>query len=75
MYNVFEDVLDRRQNAVRDIKSRLLGLGALGAAMTGTGSAVFGIFDDEDAAQNARKSLSSLYRECWLTRPAPPEII
>ena len=75
MYNVFEDVLDRRQNAIGDIKGRLLDLGALGAAMTGTGSAVFGVFDDEDAAQNACEELSSLYRECWLTRPAPPEII
>ena len=73
MFNVFEDVLDRRQNAVLSIKSRLLDLGAVGAAMTGTGSAVFGVFDDEAAAENARRTLSAQYRECWLTRPVPAE--
>ena len=44
MYNVFEDVDDRRLRTVKEIKSRLLDCGALGAVMTGTGSAVFGVF-------------------------------
>ena len=44
MYNVFEDIDDRRMRTVREIKSRLLDCGALGAIMTGTGSAVFGVF-------------------------------
>lgn len=73
MYNVFEDVLDRRQSDILSIKSRLLDLGAIGAAMTGTGSAVFGVFSDEAAAQTARETLSARYRECWLTRPSPAE--
>lgn len=75
MFNVFEDVLDRRQGEIPAIKSRLLDLGALGAAMTGTGSAVFGLFDDEAAAQAAYEQLSGSYRECYLTRPAPAENI
>lgn len=51
MYNVFEDVGDRRLRAVSAIKSALLDFGALGAVMTGTGSAVFGVFPPEaDAA-------------------------
>jgi len=73
MFNVFEDVLDRRQSDILSIKSQLLDLGALGAAMTGTGSAVFGVFDDEAAAQSALGALAAQYRECWLTRPAPAE--
>ena len=73
MYNVFEDVLDRRQGDILAIKSRLLDLGAIGAAMTGTGSAVFGIFSDETAAKAAHDILSAQYRECWLTRPSPAE--
>ena len=44
MYNVFEDVGDRRMRAVAEIKKKLLAAGALGSIMTGTGSAVFGIF-------------------------------
>lgn len=53
MYNVFEDVLPRRCAGVFELKSRLLELGALGASMTGTGSAVFGIFADDDSARYA----------------------
>ena len=37
--------------------------------MTGTGSAVFGLFEDEGAAKAAYEALSPLYRECFLTRP------
>ena len=75
LYNVFEDVLDRPQRGVREIKSAIIGHGAIGAAMTGTGSAVFGLFADETAASAAYKSLRARYRECWLTRPAPAERI
>ena len=71
LYNVFEDVLDRRQGEITAIKSALTGMGALGAAMTGSGSAVFGLFDDGAAAQAAHAALSDRYRECYLTRPYP----
>ena len=51
MYNVFEDVEDRRMRTVKEIKGVLLDCGALGAIMTGTGSAVFGVFkSDADCA-------------------------
>lgn len=72
MYNVFEDVLDRRQSAVFALKNELLARGALGAVMTGTGSAVFGVFADDEEAQKAHAALSERCRECCLTRPAPP---
>ena len=44
MYNVFEDVDDRRLRTVSEIRSTLLDSGALGAIMTGTGSAVYGVY-------------------------------
>ena len=72
MFNVFEDVLDRRQGEITSIKSALTGMGALGAAMTGSGSAVFGLFADEAAAQQAHQALAARYRECFLTRPSGP---
>ena len=75
LYNVFEDVLDRRQSQIPAIKAQFLELGALGAAMTGTGSAVFGLFGDDESARAAHTALSQRYRECHLTRPAPPEIL
>ena len=69
IFNVFEDVLDRRQGEVAVIKRELLEKGALGAAMTGTGSAVFGVFDSDAQAESAFAALSAFYRECWITRP------
>jgi 4-diphosphocytidyl-2C-methyl-D-erythritol kinase len=37
--------------------------------MTGTGSAVFGIFKDYELAQNAYAELSKEYEEGFLTKP------
>lgn len=69
MYNVFEDALPRRCGEVFSIKSELLDFGALGCAMSGTGSAVFGIFDGEEKAKHAHSELSARYRDCFLCRP------
>ena len=75
MYNVFEDVLPKTAGAVEDIKQRLLDHGAIGAAMTGTGSAVFGIFGDREAAKAAKKDLNHDFRECFLTTPSDRIVI
>lgn len=64
MYNVFEDVDDRRMRTVADIKSRLLDAGALGAVMTGTGSAVFGVFSPGKALEAVCAPLRREYGFC-----------
>lgn len=69
LYNVFEDVLPPRCGEIADIKRALLDAGALGAAMTGTGSAVFGLFADAGAAEAARARLGERYRECFTAAP------
>ena len=67
MYNVFEDVLPDRQRArVFDLKNLLIGCGALGASMSGTGPTVFGLFDREDLAREAYDRLSQESRETFL---------
>ena len=66
MYNVFEDVDDRRMRTVAAIKSALLDFGTLGAVMTGTGSAVFGVFTDRKAAESAAAALKNEYGFCCL---------
>lgn len=69
MYNVFESVDDRRMKAVSEIKGRLLDSGAIGAVMTGTGSAVFGIYTDADAAERASEELGKDYGFSCVAKP------
>ena len=66
MYNVFEDVLPRGERDIADIKNALLDGGALGAVMTGSGSAVFGLFDDRIKAGKAYEELGAGYADCFL---------
>lgn len=68
MYNVFEDVLPVRWGMrVAEIKGVLTDSGALGAAMSGTGPTVFGVFDDPLLAQNAYQRLREEYSDTFLT--------
>lgn len=75
MYNVFEDALTQKHSEIAAIKSALLDCGALGAAMTGTGSAVFGIFDSVKRAETAQSALSRHYGEVFLAAPRPAVLI
>ena len=61
MYNVFEDVPDRRMKTIAEIKRKLMNAGAQGAVMTGTGSAVFGVFRDENKAERTAEGLGKEY--------------
>ena len=71
MYNVFEDVPDRRMRQIAEIKRVLLDHGALGAVMTGTGSAVFGLFPPSEApaAEQCAQALQKEYRFCRVAEP------
>lgn len=51
MYNVFQRLYSDRR--IEDICSRLTALGAKGAMLTGSGSVVFGVFDNEANANSA----------------------
>jgi len=57
LYNVFEYSV---YNIV-DIKEELIKQGAKGALMTGSGSCVFGIFENKEIAKEAFKNLSKEY--------------
>ena len=67
--NVFEEVLPEGCGQVFRIKEQLLSLGALGAAMSGSGPTVFGLFREEDAAQRAVSALKGQYPQTFLARP------
>jgi len=69
LYNVFEDALPERCAAkVNQVKHVLIQHGALGAAMSGTGSAVFGLFEKQEEAHSAYEELHTLYPETFLTQ-------
>ena len=70
MYNVFEDVLPRGTRDIADIKYTMLDKGALGAVMTGSGPAVFGLFDNEVYAKNAYEQLKTNFIECFFSKTA-----
>lgn len=69
MFNVFEDVLPVGADVINEIKSLFYDNGALGAAMTGTGSAVFALFNDESKANDAYSFMKTKYSECYLSKP------
>ncbi len=70
MFNVFEQVLpNQRRLEVEEIEQTLLGAGALGACMTGTGSTVFGVFDGETAARTAYQTLKQTFPDTFFTQP------
>ena len=51
MYNAFEDVIIEHNKEIGDLKNRMLSGGAAAAMMSGSGAAVFGIFENKKAAR------------------------
>ncbi len=65
LFNVFEGVLPKKQrDTVWEIRDAMLEAGALGTAMTGSGSGIFGIFPEEETAESALASLRSQGIRC-----------
>ena len=60
LYNVFESVLPEAE--IHAAKAALLAEGAIGALLTGSGSAVFGLFADAASADHAAEHLRGTHR-------------
>ena len=73
VYNVFEAPVSSEVPEVSDIKSVLLEKGAITAAMTGSGSSVFGIFDNLRDAEVAKATLSGKYSDVFIASPVSSE--
>lgn len=67
MENTFEKVVPA-DSTVPAIRERLLSLGAMGAMLSGSGSSVFGIFDEESAAKRAAEAMKAEYPRTFLAR-------
>ena len=65
--NVFEPVVMEKHFEINYIKSVMFTYGAYGAQMTGTGSAVFGIFDSFEYATVACTMLKDRFPQVFLT--------
>ncbi len=67
LFNRFEDTVSGDE--VLAIKNKMINLGASGALMTGSGSAVFGIFKDYVIAKKCYKTMLKNYKQSFLCEP------
>lgn len=69
MGNVLESVTVPAYPVIQEIKQFLLGHGAKGALMSGSGPTVFGLYEDEETAKSAYLSMkkSGLCKQVYLT--------
>ena len=67
LYNVLEHTVE--DPVIGNIKNEMLSFGALGSMMTGSGTAVFGIFDSVQTAVKAKNALSEKFGSVFLSRP------
>jgi 4-diphosphocytidyl-2-C-methyl-D-erythritol kinase len=73
MHNDLEASVTARRPAVAALRDRLSAEGALAAAMTGSGAAVFGLFANAEAASRARAALAPSRAWCVSDlQPAAP---
>lgn len=66
MHNVLEAVTVKEHRIVNRIKNIMLGSGALGAIMSGSGPTVFGIFEHEVSAQKAVNKLRMIVKDIFV---------
>lgn len=68
-YNSFEQVVYQIRPMVEKQKKILTDNGAILAMMSGSGPSVFGLFEDENDAQNALKELKKLGADAHICKP------
>ena len=68
LHNSFERVVPKG-SSLRTIKDALRARGALGTLLSGSGSAVFGLFDDREAALAAADALQETWPLTFLAQP------
>ncbi len=69
MGNSFEAPIGELCPEILEIKQKMLEMGALNAAMTGSGSVVFGIYNDVDRAHRAKNALRAERYRTYCVKP------
>lgn len=68
LYNRLEEVVIPRHPQIGKIKKRLLGLGACGALMSGSGPSVFGLAEDYQKAEEIYRKIKKDFRKVFLLK-------
>jgi len=66
MVNVLEDACTSRYPEIYEIRKLMQQHGAMGSMMTGSGSAVFGLFQNRSEAERCSNALKGRFREVFL---------
>ena len=66
--NDLEEVVIKRYPIIRQIKEKMVACGAMCSLMSGSGSTVFGIFEDKISAERAYTSLQKHGWRMWIAR-------
>lgn len=61
LYNIFESTVLPECIEAAELRTKLIAGGAVGSVMSGSGTAVFGIFDDAEKAEEAAKSIKGAF--------------
>lgn len=61
LYNDFEMVMNKKHPIISELKKKLIELGASGSLMSGSGSTVFGIFEDRKKMLKAERMMKKIY--------------
>jgi 4-diphosphocytidyl-2-C-methyl-D-erythritol kinase len=73
--NDFEYAVFKEHPTIEQIKETMVRAGAVFGLMSGSGSTVYGLFDDEQKASNAARTLNAQHWRTYFTEPrfSPPE--
>lgn len=68
MANVLETVTIQKYGVIKEIKERLIELGASGSLMSGSGPSVFGLFMDRQSAESTYNLIKGSEWDCFLVQ-------
>lgn len=68
LFNALEEVVTAEYPVINQIKTEIMNLGALGCLMSGSGSTVYGIFEDLRKAELAFNKIKQKYKQTFLVK-------
>ena len=69
--NDFEQAVFATHTMIAGLKDKLLSNGAVTALLCGSGSCVFGLYEDKTEAEILAEAIQSIGLKCWLVQPVP----